>query len=123
MIRLREDGYDGVVPIKLGPLVRYNFLLSPESVQSATVEEASLLPRRFSVLLFKFLELNRGIVCDQGNLHRRNKRLCIPRFEQKRSMEIFVGSTREDLDALLDRFWRRASKGEGETFANEIPPL
>ena len=82
-----------------------------------------MLPRRFSVPLFKVPELDRGIRYEQGDRHRRNKRLCIPIFEQKRSIKTFVGATREELDAISDRFRRRASKGERETFANEIPPL
>jgi len=108
MISLRREGYDGVVPINLGPLGVYNFLLSPESVRSATVEEATILPRRFSVPLFETLELDRGIVYEQGKRHKRQKRLCIPSFEQTRSMEIFVKATRDELDALIVRFDKKA---------------
>lgn len=33
MLRMKEKGYDGVVPVKLGILGDYNFLLSPEAVR------------------------------------------------------------------------------------------
>lgn len=110
-MRLVEQGYDGVVPIDLGPGGTYRFLLSPETVRAATVEEASSLPRRFSVSLFETLELDRGLVYEQGERHKRHKRVCIPSFEQSQSMESFVGATRIELDALSNRF---ASK-ENET--------
>ena len=84
MLDMRDAGYDGVVPVNLGPLGKYNFLLSPESVKAATVEEASCLPRRFSVPLFETLELDKGLVYEQGTRHKRHKKLCIPSFEQAR---------------------------------------
>jgi hypothetical protein len=71
MLEMRDAGYDGVVPVDLGPLGKYNFLLSPESVKAATVEEASSLPRRFSVPLFETLELDKGLVYEQGSRHKR----------------------------------------------------
>lgn len=111
MLDLRGKGYDGVVPIDLGPVGRYNFLLSPESVRSATVEQATTLPRRFSVPLFETLELDRGLVYEQGERHKRHKRLCIPSFEQSVSMEVFVKATRDELDAVSDRFEEMASSG------------
>ncbi len=104
MLDMREAGYDGVVPVNLGPIGKYNFLLSPDSVKAATVEEASSLPRRFSVPLFETLELDKGLVYEQGSRHKRHKKLCIPSFEQARSMEVFVGATRTELDALSQRF-------------------
>ena len=96
MLDLRDSGYDGVVPVHLGPLGKYNFLLSPESVKAATVEEASTLSRRFSVPLFETLELDRGLVYEQGSRHKRHKKICVPSFEQARSMEAFVGATRQE---------------------------
>lgn len=111
MLDLRQKGYDGVVPINLGPVGVYNFLLSPESVRSATVEQAPTLPRRFSVPLFETLELDRGLVYEQGERHKRHKRLCIPSFEQSVSMEVFVKATRDELDAVSDRFDKVASSG------------
>ena len=111
MLDLRKKGYDGVVPIDLGPVGTYNFLLSPESVRSATVEQATTLPRRFSVPLFETLELDRGLVYEQGERHKRHKRLCIPSFEQSISMEVFVKATRDELDAVGDRFEEMASSG------------
>ena len=111
MLDLREKGYDGVVPINLGPVGTYKFLLSPESVRSATVEQATTLPRRFSVPLFETLELDRGLVYEQGERHKRHKRLCIPSFEQSVSMEVFVKATRDELDYVRDRFDEMASTG------------
>ncbi len=104
MLDMREAGYDGVVPVNLGPIGKYNFLLSPDSVKAATVEEASSLPRRFSVPLFETLELDKGLVYEQGSRHKRHKKICIPSFEQARSMEAFVGATRTELDAMSQRF-------------------
>ena len=111
MLDLREKGYDGVVPINLGPVGTYNFLLSAEAVRSATVEQATTLPRRFSVPLFETLELDRGLVYEQGERHKRHKRLCIPSFEQSVSMEVFVKATRDELDSVRDRFDEMASTG------------
>ena len=111
MLDLRAKGYDGVVPINLGPVGVYNFLLSPESVRAATVEQAATLPRRFSVPLFETLELDRGLVYEQGERHKRHKRICIPSFEQSISMASFVEATRDELDAVGDRFDDVASSG------------
>jgi len=67
MLRMKEDGYDGVVPVDLSLIGKYNFLLSPESVRAATVEESKILPRRFSVPLFKQLELVKGLYMSKVN--------------------------------------------------------
>ena len=104
MLRMKEQGYDGVVPVDLSIGGKYNFLLSPESVRAATVEEAGILPRRFSVKLFEKLELDEGIVYCQGQRHKRNKKLCIPSFEQSQSMESFVEATKAELDDLSLNF-------------------
>lgn len=104
MIDMRRNGYDGVVPINLGVVGKYNFLLNPEVVRAVTVEEASILPRRFSVPLFETLELDKGLVYEQGERHKLHKRTCIPSFEQKQSMESFVSATRDELDDLSQRF-------------------
>uniref|UniRef100_A0A7S1Z5M4 Cytochrome P450 n=1 Tax=Ditylum brightwellii TaxID=49249 RepID=A0A7S1Z5M4_9STRA len=106
---MKEKGYDGVVPVDLSIFGKYNFLLSPESVRAATVEESSILPRRFSVPLFETLELDRGIVYEQGERHKRNKRMCIPSFEQSQSMESFVGATKAELDDLSLSFQAKAN--------------
>jgi len=108
MLDMRDQGYDGVVPVELGPLGKFNFLLSPEAVKAVTVEEAAALPRRFSVSLFETLELDKGLVYEQGSRHKRHKKLCIPSFEQSVSMEAFVGATRAELDQLSARFGDRA---------------
>ena len=99
MLRMKEKGNDGVVPVNLGIVGNYNFLLSPESVRAATVEEAKILPRRFSVPLFEKLELDKGIVYEQGDRHKRNKRMCIPSFEQSQSMEYFVEAIKAELSS------------------------
>ena len=112
MLDMRDAGYDGVVPVRLGPLGKFNFLLSPEAVKAVTVEEASALPRRFSVPLFETLELDKGLVYEQGSRHKRHKRICIPSFEQSVSMEAFVGATRAELDQLSLRFNAQAEKRE-----------
>lgn len=98
----KNDKYTGIVPVNLSFLGVYNFLLTPEAVRAATVEEANILPRRFSVSLFEQLELDRGIVYEQGERHKRNKRLCIPSFEQGKSMESFVQATKVELDELSE---------------------
>lgn len=112
MLDMREQGYDGVVPVELGPLGKFNFLLSPEAVKAVTVEEAAALPRRFSVSLFETLELDKGLVYEQGSRHKRHKKICIPSFEQSVSMEAFVGATRAELDRLSARFGDRAQQTE-----------
>ena len=112
MLDMRDAGYDGVVPVQLGPLGKYNFLLSPEAVKAVTVEEASALPLRFSVPLFKTLELDKGLVYEQGARHKRHKKICIPSFEQSLSMEAFVGATRAELDQLSARFADSAKREE-----------
>lgn len=121
MLQMKRQGYDGIVPVDLKFAGKYNFLMSPDSVRVATVQEAKLLPRRFSVPLFQTLELDRGIVYEQGDRHRRNKRICLPSFEQARSMESFVEATKAELDGLSEEFRARAandmaagSKGPGD---------
>ena len=109
MLQMKEQGYDGVIPVNLGPVGKYNFLLNPEVVRAATVEEASILPRRFSVQLFETLELDKGLVYEQGDRHKRHKRTCIPSFEQKQSMESFVSASKEELDDLASRFVSKKS--------------
>ena len=116
MLDLRDSGYDGVVPVHLGPLGKYNFLLSPETVKAATVEEASTLSRRFSVPLFETLELDRGLVYEQGSRHKRHKKICVPSFEQARSMEAFVGATRQEMEAQVRHLSHFERKHEMSAF-------
>lgn len=115
MLQMKRQGYDGVVPVDLKFAGSYNFLLSPEAVRVVTVEQAKLLPRRFSVPLFETLELDRGIVYEQGDRHRRNKKICLPSFEQSQSMESFVEATKAELDGLSDEFKTKASSKESST--------
>ncbi len=109
MLQMKREGYGGVVPVDLKFAGKYNFLLSPESVRVVTVEQAKLLPRRFSVPLFETLELDRGIVYEQGDRHKRNKKICIPSFEQSQSMESFVEATKAELESLSEEFSEKAS--------------
>jgi len=104
MLQMKRQGYDGVVPVDLKFVGKYNFLLSPESVRAATVESSKLMPRRFSVQLFETLELDRGIVYEQGSRHKRNKKICLPSFEQAQSMESFVEATKAELEDLSQEF-------------------
>ena len=108
MLQMKREGYDGIVPVDLKFAGKYNFLLSPESVKAATVKESKLLPRRFSVPLFETLELDKGIVYEQGDRHKRNKKICLPSFEQAQSMESFVEATKAELDGLSDEFRAKA---------------
>ena len=62
MLEIKRKGYAGIVPIDLGPGGKFNFLLSPNLVRAATVEEAKILPRQFLVELFETLELDKGVV-------------------------------------------------------------
>lgn len=119
MLQMKRQGYDGIVPVDLKFAGKYNFLLSPESVRAATVEEAKLLPRRFSVPLFETLELDRGIVYEQGERHKRNKKICIPSFEQARSMESFVEATKAELDDLSEEFRAKAAGSNGAVSSTE----
>lgn len=119
MIQMRKNGYDGVVPIDLGLIGKYNFLLNPEVVRAVTVEQAAILPRRFSVPLFETLELDKGLVYEQGERHKRHKKTCIPSFEQKRSMESFVTATREELDDLSIRF-SNCNSNSNSDFKNNL---
>ena len=82
MLKLKEDGYDGVARVGLGPFGEYFFLQSADAVKSVTLDQADAFPRRFSVPLFETLELDRGIVYEQGEQHRANKRRCVPSFEK-----------------------------------------
>ena len=81
MLRMRSEGYGGVTKVPLGPFGGdFYFLLEPEALKTALLEDAEeYFPRRYSVPLFKTLELDRGIVYEQGERHRRQKRLCIRR--------------------------------------------
>ena len=61
MLKLKEDGYDGVARVGLGSFGEYFFLQSADAVKSVTLDQADAFPRRFSVPLFETLELDRGI--------------------------------------------------------------
>lgn len=109
MLRMKEQGYDGVVPVDLGIGGKYHFLLSPATVKAATVTEARLMPRRFSVPLFATLELDRGIVYEQGGRHKKHKKACLPSFEQAQSMDSFIRATRTELSDMSQSFAEKDS--------------
>ena len=58
-------------------------------------------PLTIQVPLFAVLELDRGIVYEQGKRHKRQKRLCIPSFEQGRSMASFLVAVQVQLGSGL----------------------
>ncbi len=99
MLKLKEDGYDGVARVGLGPFGEFFFLQSADAVKSVTLDQADAFPRRFSVPLFETLELDRGIVYEQGEQHRANKRRCVPSFENTRAMKTFLEAVQVGLDA------------------------
>ena len=100
MLTLKREGYDGATRVPLGPAGDYYFLLSPESVKRVVLEDAESYPRRFSVPLFRTLDLDRGIVYEQGERHRSQKRRCIPAFENSASMASFLAAFDEEAAAL-----------------------
>ena len=106
MLRLRRQGFDGVARVPLGPAGDFYFLQSPVTVKQVCVDEADAFPRRFSVPLFETLALDRGIVYEQGQRHKQQKRLCIPSFENSRSMASFLEAVQDD-SAALAASWRR----------------
>ena len=92
MLSMRRQGYGGITKVPLGPFGGdFYFLLEPDALKQVLLEDAEeYFPRRYSVPLFAVLELDRGIVYEQGKRHKRQKRLCIPSFEQGRSMASFL---------------------------------
>lgn len=107
MLSMRASGYGGVTKVPLGPFGGdYYFLLEPDALKTALLEDAEeYFPRRFSVPLFAALSLDKGIVYEQGDRHRRQKRLCIPSFEQSRSMSSFLDAVQSETDVLAES-WR-----------------
>ena len=112
MLTLKREGYDGATRVPLGPAGDYYFLLSPESVKRVVLEDAESYPRRFSVPLFRALDLDRGIVYEQGERHRSQKRRCIPAFENSASMASFLAAFDEEAAALAAG-WRAACDRDG----------
>ena len=106
MLTLRSQGFDSVVQVPLGPAGDYIFLQSADTVKQVCVDDASNFPRRYSVPLFNTLQLDRGIVYEQGERHREQKRLCIPAFEAGESMESFLEAVKEETADAAER-WNR----------------
>jgi cytochrome P450 len=112
MLSMRADGYGGATRVPLGPFGGdFVFLLEPSVLKQALLEDAEeYFPRRYSVPLFPLLDLDRGIVYEQGARHKRQKKLCIPAFEQSRSMSSFLSAVLDETDVLSGE-WRARSKG------------
>ena len=89
-------------------------MLEPAALRTVLVEDAEeYFPRRYSVDLFDVLQLNRGIVYEQGERHRRQKRLCIPSFEQSQSMSSFLSAVQEETAVLSGEWRERAAARSG----------
>ena len=112
MLSLRRAGYGGVTRVPLGAFGGdFYFLLEPDVLKAALLEDADeYFPLRYSVPLFGLLELDKGIVYEKGERHRRQKRLCIPSFEQSRSMSSFLSAIQTETD-LLSAEWRGRTAG------------
>ena len=115
MLSMRAAGYGGVTKVPLGPFGGdYYFLLEPDALKTALLEDAEeFFPRRFSVPLFATLELDKGIVYEQGQRHRKQKRLCIPSFEQSRSMSSFLSAVQSETDVLAGKWSDRLDAQSG----------
>lgn len=114
MLRLRNQYPDcGVTKVGLGPAGDFYFLLSAKAVKQVCLDDAESFPRRFSVPLFKTLSLDRGIVYEQGARHKRQKRVCIPAFEQSRSMASYLKAVQQETMAVADAWRERAAARDG----------
>ena len=110
MLTMKKQGYSGVAKVPLGPFGGdFYFLLEASTVKNVCVDQAEAsFPRRYSVPLFPRLGLDRGIVYEQGERHKRQKKMCIPSFERTVSMESFLEAVRGETDALCDALTARA---------------
>ena len=113
MLTMRAQGYGGLTKVPLGPFGGdFYFMLETAALKQVLLEQAEdNFPRRYSVPLFDVLQLNRGIVYEQGERHRFQKRLCIPSFEQSRSMNTFLTAVQEETAVLREEWRTRASSG------------
>ena len=57
---------------------------------------------------------------EQGKRHKRQKRLCIPSFEQGRSMASFLVAVQEEAD-VLSREWRARAGTDGKVTSPTSP--
>eukprot|EP00929_Paragymnodinium_shiwhaense_P076974 TRINITY_DN39614_c0_g1_i3.p1 TRINITY_DN39614_c0_g1~~TRINITY_DN39614_c0_g1_i3.p1 ORF type:complete len:523 (+),score=120.11 TRINITY_DN39614_c0_g1_i3:62-1630(+) len=112
MLQLRKDGYEDVARVDLGPAGEFMFLMSAKSVYEVSVPKSSAFARRVTVPLFETLELDKGIVYEQGAMHKRNKGLCLPAFEAKNSMLAFYPGVQAEFDAMRSR-WRSQCEASG----------
>ena len=110
MLTMKKQGYSGVAKVPLGPFGGdFYFLLEASTVKNVCVDQAEAsFPRRYSVPLFPRLGLDHGIVYEQGERHKRQKKMCIPSFERTVSMESFLEAVRGETDALCDALTARA---------------
>ena len=122
MLSLRREGYGGATRMPLGPFGGdFVFLLKPEVLKQALLEDAeAYFPRRYSVPLFNVLELDRGIVYEQGKRHRRQKKLCVPSFEQSRSMSSFLSAVQDEADVLSTEWTARAARSSSSSLRLDL---
>ena len=122
MLSLRREGYGGATRVPLGPFGGdFVFLLEPEVLKQALLEDAeAYFPRRYSVPLFNVLELDRGIVYEQGKRHRRQKKLCVPSFEQSRSMSSFLSAVQDEADVLSTEWTARAARSSSSSLRLDL---
>jgi len=116
MLQLRKEGYKDVARVDLGPAGEFMFLMSATSAKEVAIEKADAFARRVTVPLFETLELDHGIVYEQGEQHRRNKKLCLPSFESKKSMDSFYSAVHAEFDALLGRWRALCVQGGGKAY-------
>ena len=97
----------------------HEVLEEPDVLKQALLEDAEdYFPRRYSVPLFDILKLNKGIVYEQGARHRRQKRLCIPSFEQSKSMSSFLVAVQDETDVLASGWQARLDAQASALAAN-----
>ena len=116
MLRIADDpAYrdDDVVAVDLAFLGTFFFLMTPTAARSVLLEQSDAFPQRYSIDLFKTLELDRGIVYAQGERHKENKRACLPAFEAASSMATFQEAIREECDAACRRWQARIDASGG----------
>jgi len=109
---LPGQGYPALARVRLGPAGDFLFMQSPAVVREVLVDKAEVsFPLRYSVPLFEQLGLDRGIVYEQGERHRRHKSQCLPSFEQARSMEYFISAIKAET-ALVAGEWQQRHQGQ-----------
>lgn len=113
MVQMRREGYDKVADVNLGPAGSFTFLMSADAVQEVAVAKTDAFARRFSLSLFETLGIDRGIVYEQGKRHLRNKKLCMPSFQNAWSLETFYGAVHTEFDNMQKRWDARIEENGG----------